>query len=60
LIFWPTCSASAFSDAIRSSVDLLISWSFASGPSFFSTSFTVSIVAFASSWLARDISLIRV
>ena len=60
LIFWLTCSASALSAAMRSSVVLLISWSCASGPSFFSTSFTISTVVFASSWVSRDTSRSRV
>ncbi len=53
LTFWPTCSASAFNVARRSSVVRVNSWSLDSAPSFFSTSLTFSVTASASSRVSR-------
>ena len=60
LAFRVTCSASAFSDARRSAVLWLSSWSWLSGSSFFSMSFTVESAASVSSRASRDVSRIFV
>ena len=59
LTFCSTCSASELSVAIRVSVLLLNSCISATGPSFFSTSLTASVVAVACSRVSRSESLSR-